>query len=123
MKTGWIIITALAMVASEPAWAVRVEGAAAPVAETVHRAESPKNKTAQADDSSSMREGIITAVSAKRDRVEINGSWLNAVDGATRVFRHGQAVGRTALAKGQKVKFTLSPGAADRTTLGAVYVP
>ena len=123
MKTNWIIITALAMAASGPAWAVRVEGAAAPAADTARRAETPNNKAAQADDSSSMREGVIAGVSAKRDQVEINGSWLNAVDGVTHVFRRGQVVGRAALAKGQKVRFTLAPGAAGRTTLGAVYVP
>ena len=126
MKTSWIIITALATAVGGQAWAVRVVGAAAPSADAVRQADvsgAKGAKAAQADDSSSMREGVITALSAKRDRVEINGSWLKLADRKTHLFRHGRAVTRDELAKGQKVKFTMAAGDAEHATLGAVYVP
>ena len=41
----------------------------------------------------------------------------------TRIFRGGRSVRFDDLGKGQKVRFTLAPGVADRTTLGAIYVP
>ena len=123
MKTSWIITAVLAMAVGGQAWAVRVMGAAAASIDTARQPETPKTKAAQADDSSSMREGVISGVSAKGDQIEVNGSWLKVADGTTRVFRQGRAVGRDELKKGQKVRFTLAPGAAGRTTLGGVYVP
>ncbi|MDQ6681374.1 MAG: hypothetical protein M3Y67_10500 [Pseudomonadota bacterium] len=126
MKTRHIIITiasALAITAAGPAWAVRVTDARVPTTSAMGQAPQPSAAASHADDSSSLREGTISDVSAKHDQIEVNGSWLKLVEGKTRVFREGRATSGDALAKGQKVKFTLAPGDAGRTTLGVVYVP
>ena len=124
MRTTWII-TALALAASTPAWAVRVGDGAASAAGQ-NRQPIPVSAAAaasHADDSSSLRQGTISAVNDAHDQIEVNGSWLKLAAGKTQVFRQGRAVDRDVLAKGQTVKFTLMPGQADRFTLGVVYVP
>lgn len=122
MKTTWSIVSVLGFSLIAPALAVRLAGEP-PQTATV----SPNPTvapTTTSDDSSSLREGVITAVNDKRDQIEVNGSWLKLVDGKTRVFRRGRAViGADELVKGSQVKFTLAPGAADPLTLGVVYVP
>lgn len=125
MKTTWII-AALVACASSQAWAVRVAGEAAPSAGTAVQTVSPVAAAAaasHADDSSSLRQGMITSMSAKNDQIEVNGSWLKIASGKTRLFQRGREVSTDALAKGQTVKFTLLPGDADRFTLGVIYVP
>ncbi|KNZ32997.1 MAG: hypothetical protein AD742_08460 [Methylibium sp. NZG] len=85
---------------------------------------APKPDTAtQADDRSSLRQGVVRDVSADRAWVYVNGTWLRIAEGSTQLFRQGRAVHASALSKGQLLRFTLAPGAADRTTLGVVYVP
>lgn len=125
MKT-WIG-AALAVCAVSSTWAVRVGNEAGPVeAGKAAQTASPAAAAAavsQADDSNSLRQGTITSVNANSDQIEVNGSWLKIAAGKTRLFQRGQAVGSDALAKGQVLRFTLLPGAADRFTLGVVYVP
>lgn len=77
----------------------------------------------QADDRSSLRQGLVGSVSASGDAVLVNGAWFFIVEGRTQLFRNGRPAPAGALAKGQLVKFTLAPGTADRKTLGVVYVP
>ncbi len=77
----------------------------------------------QADDRSSLRQGVVGAVGANGDAVLVNGSWFVIVEGRTQVFRNGRPAPAGTLAKGQRVKFTLAPGTVDRKTLGVVYVP
>ena len=121
MKATRFIVSTLGLGLVGPALAVRLAGEAAKSASVTPQATTA---AAPADDSSSLREGVITAVSDKRDQIEVNGSWLKLVEGKTRVFRQGRAVkGADELVKGSKVKFTLAPGAADVLTLGVVYVP
>ena len=123
MKARQIILAALALVAAGPTMAVRVTNAAPPPPDAVRPASAA---SAKVDESNSLREGVITNVSEKRDQVMINGSWLKIVDGKTRVFRQGRAVnGGDELVKGKQVKFTIAPGATatDGLTLGVVYVP
>ena len=124
MRTTWII-TALALAASTSAWAVRVSNETANSAGPVGQPAPVSAATAasHADDSSSLRQGTISAVNDARDQIEVNGSWLKLAAGKTQVFRQGRAVDRDVLAKGQTVKFTLMPGQADRFTLGVIYVP
>ena len=124
MRTTWII-AAVALFASAQAWAIRVANEAAPVAGSGGQSApvSATSAASHADDSSSLRQGMITSVSAKNDQVEINGSWLKVAAGKTRLFRQGRAVNSDVLAKGQTVKFTLLPGDAERLTLGVIYVP
>lgn len=124
MKTTWIITVAVLCVASQ-AWAVRVTNEPKPAAGIAAPA-SPQSSAAaaaHADDSSSLREGMITSVTTSRDQIEVNGSWLKVEANKTRLFRQGREVTGEALAKGQLVKFTLLPGDAQRATLGVVYVP
>lgn len=125
MRTTWIIAAA-ALFAASQAWAIRVANDAAPAAGSVGQAAPAASASAaasHADDSSSLRQGMITSVSAKNDQVEINGSWFKVAAGKTRLFRQGRAVEKDVLAKGQAVKFTLVPGDAERLTLGVIYVP
>ena len=126
MKATWFIVSILGLGLVGPAMAVRVAGEPAQSAASKVQAATtvPATAASSADDNSSLREGVITAISDKRDQIEVNGSWLKVVDGKTRVFRQGRAVNPgDELVKGTKVKFTLAPGAADRLTLGVVYVP
>jgi hypothetical protein len=76
-----------------------------------------------ADDSDSLRQGTVTALSAKGDQVEIRGRWHTILPGRTTFFRLGQPVAADTLKKGQALKFTLAGGSADRNALGVVYVP
>ena len=77
----------------------------------------------QADDRSSLRQGMVGSVSASGDAVLVNGAWFFIVEGRTQLFRDGRPAPAGALANGQWLKFTLAPGTADRRTLGVVYVP
>ena len=122
MNARQTILAALALFAAGPTVAVRVANAPPP-SDAVRPASAA---SATVDESNSLREGVITNVSEKRDQVMINGSWLKIVDGKTRVFRQGRAVnGGDELVKGKQVRFTVAPGAtaADGLTLGVVYVP
>lgn len=97
-------------------------GSAPPSAESV-RSVRQVAPMAQADDSSSLRQGVVTALSPRRDWVYVNGTWLGVVEGRTRLFRLGKPVPAGALAEGQLLRFNLAPGRNDGTTLGVVYVP
>lgn len=122
MKSALFAVWIAAFGFAGPATAVRVENAGPPNQESVRQASPPSLQAA--DDKSSLRQGLITGVSEKRDQVEINGSWFKVVEGKTRVFRQGRAVkSGDELAKGLQVKFNLAPGSSDTTTLGVVYVP
>ena len=126
MKTSGIIMSvaaAVTLATAGQASAVRVTGAQAPSPETVRQAVQPSPAASHADDSSSLREGVITGVSVHHDQIEVNGSWLKLVDGKTRVFRQGRAIKRDELAKGQKIKFTLASVDAESAIVGALYVP
>ncbi len=125
MKTT-VLIAALVLCASSPAWAVRVASDVQPVAGAARPAAPTGDAAAaavHADDSSSMREGAITGVTTAHDQIEVNGSWLKLAPGKTRLFRQGRAVTSEVLVKGQLVKFTLLPGDVERSTLGVIYVP
>jgi hypothetical protein len=104
------------------AHAARAIDAPPPTRAAVLNAPRP-DPAAQADDASSLRQGLVAEVNAKGDAVLINGSWLAVADGRTVLFQRGRSVPASALNKGQVVKFTLAPGVADRKTLGVVYVP
>lgn len=105
-----------------PAVAARAAGAAVPEPEAV-RSLPQTAPLAQADDRSSLRQGVVIAMSPQNHWVFVNGSWLGIVEGRTKLFRQGRPVGRESLTKGQLLRFTLAPGVQDGTTLGVVYVP
>jgi hypothetical protein len=124
MKSLRLLVLA-ALTGSSQVCAIRVADAPAPApsAVAVRQAEKPGDGATHAGDGSSMREGVVTGINDRRDEIEVNGSWLKLADGTTRIFRRGFGATRDDLAHGQKVRFTLAPGANDRLTLGAVYVP
>ena len=112
-----------ALVAATPtARAVRALDAPPPTRAAVLNSPKP-DAAVQADDSASLRQGLIEQVSANGDRVLVNGSWLAVVEGHTRLFQRGRQVPASQLSKGQWLRFTLAPGAAGRSTLGVAYVP
>ena len=111
--------TLLAMVGS--AGAARVGDMPPPTAEAV-RNSAPPTTASLTDASNNLADGMIASVNDKGDQIEVHGTWLKLVDGQTRVFRQGKRVTGSALAKGQRSRFSLAAGAA-RTTLGLVYVP
>ena len=123
MKTHLLVLSAFAFLAVGSAGAVTVVGGTAPSPDAVRRA-TPPTAAAAADESHSIRQGVVTALGDQRDRIQVNGSWLMVVNGTTRMFRQGRVATINDIAKGQTVRFTLAPGAAGaRTTLGVVYVP
>ncbi len=128
MKIASFVVPILALALAGSALAARLANESTPAVagkpQAAAAVTAPVAATPAADDSTSLREGVITAVSDKHDQIEVNGSWLKVVAGSTRVFRQGRSVNAgDELVKGSKVKFTLAPGAADRATLGVVYVP
>lgn len=119
------VVVAIGLVASLSggvARAARALDVPPPTAAAVLNAPRP-DAAAQADDRSSLRQGVVQEVSADRVWVRVNGSWLRIASDSTRLFRQGRPVQPSALSQGQLLKFTLAPGVADRTTLGVVYVP
>ena len=115
----WFLATLLASVSAH---AVRAIDAPPPTRAAVLNAPRT-DPVAQADDSNSLRQGVVADVSPNADWVYVNGAWLRITEGSTRLFRQGRAVQPSTLSKGQVLKFTLAPGVADRKTLGVVYVP
>lgn len=115
------LLVVAAGLAGSAAHAVRAIDAPPPTRAAVLNAPRP-DPVAQADDSSSLRQGVVSAVSPNGDRVYINGAWLAVVEGRTTLFQRGRAALPSQLSKGQRLSFTLAPGA-DRKTLGVVYVP
>lgn len=112
----------VALLVGGNAQAVRAIDAPPPTRAAVLNTPRP-DPAVQADDSSSLRQGVVADLSPKGDWVFVNGSWLAIVEGRTRLFQSGRTAQPDALRKGQLLKFTLAPGTADRKTLGVVYVP
>jgi hypothetical protein len=111
-----------ALLAASATHAVRAIDAPPPTRAAVLNAPQP-NPAIQADDSASLRQGVVADMNPSANTVYINGSWLRIAEGSTRLFQQGRLVQADALRKGQRLKFTLAPSAADRKTLGVVYVP
>lgn len=99
--------------------ALEVGSAPTPNARAPREAAPPNGR----DAAQQIRHGIVTAISAKGDRVEIAGVWHLIDGGRTRFFRAGRPAAADALLLGQALKFTLVGGQAGRVTLGIVYVP
>jgi hypothetical protein len=122
MRLIQVSLLASALLATGVSHAARALDAPPPTREAVVNAPQA-DAAAQADDRTSLRQGVISAIGTKGDAVLINGSWLGIVNGQTVLFRQGKPVRPDVLRKGQQLRFTLAPGAADRRTLGVVYVP
>jgi hypothetical protein len=119
--TSWVFVATCGLLCAAASHATRVLDAPPPTAQAVRKSALPAAPS-QADDSSGLRQGIVTAVSDKGERVQIQGVWLRVIEGQTKLFTQGRATNIGALSKGQAVSFTLAPGDSTRSTLGAVYV-
>ena len=122
MKPSVWVATAVALMFAGSAGAVMVVGGVPPSPDAV-RQSAASIPAVPVDESQSIREGVVMDIGTARDQIQVNGSWLKVVGGTTHIFRQGRAATVNDIAKGQTVRFTLARGAADRLTLGAIYVP
>jgi len=70
-----------------------------------------------------LRQGVVTAVRADGQKIEIDGKWLVAKAGRTQVLQKGLPVAASTLVKGQSVRYSLASETPGETALGVVYVP
>ncbi len=102
--------------------ASRVETAAAPAASAVLDSAQPSTAS-QSDDSASLRQGVVTALAPKGDRLQVQGIWCDVGADQTLVLRGGQRVPLESVRAGETIKFTVAPGAAERPTIRVIYAP
>jgi len=102
--------------------ASRVNGSAAPAASSV-RGALVQPASEQADESASLRKGVVTALDERGTRVQVQGVWLDVVTGKTQLSRHGQPARVDTLQVGEAIRFTVAPGVADGQALRVVYAP
>jgi hypothetical protein len=107
------------------AGAVRVD-AAAPSASAV-MASPQQAAAAQADESASLRHGVVTALDPRGARLQVQGVWLAIVADKTQLLRDGKPAALDILKVGDAIRFMLAPsadaGAADGPALRMIYVP
>ena len=118
---GLVLGAALAALAG-PSLAGRVGGETAPSAATV-QGQAAQPASVQNDESASLRQGTITALDAKGARLQVQGIWLEVVDGKTLALRNGKAVGVDTLRVGETIRFTVAPGSAEAASLRVIYAP
>lgn len=117
-----LIVVALGLGISSFGLAARVENASAPAASAVLR--SPQQPAAaQADESASLRHGVISALDESGARLQVQGIWLDLAAGKTQVLRGGQPVKADTLKVGDAIKFMVVPGAAETPVLRVIYAP
>lgn len=117
-----VFLAALATAFAGPSLAVRVGGAAAPAASAVQGlAQQPAR--VQNDESASLRQGTITALDPSGARVQVQGTWLEIVDGKTLAMRQGKPVGLATLKVGDTIRFTVAPGTTEAASLRIIYAP
>jgi hypothetical protein len=102
--------------------AVRVDGAAVPAASAVSGSPQQAAKQ-QADESASLRQGVISALDERGTRLQVQGIWLEVVAGRTQVLRNGQPVPFDTLKIGDAIRFTVAPGAGEGQALRVIYAP
>lgn len=116
-----LLIVAIAAGAG-PALAAGVVGAPAPSAAAVQGlAQQPAQ--AQTDESASLRQGAITALDAGGTRLQVQGIWLEIVDGKTVATRNGRPAATASLKVGETIRFTVAPGIAEAASLRLIYAP
>ncbi len=120
-RGGPLLIAALAACAG-PVLAAGVVGAQAPSAATVQGL-APQPAQVQTDESASLRQGAITALDAGGTRLQVQGIWLEIVDGKTLATRNGRPVATASLKVGETIRFTVAPGSAEAASLRLIYAP
>jgi nitrous oxidase accessory protein NosD len=116
-----IAIAASALAVAPLSFAVRLE-AGAPAASAV-LATPQQAAAAQADESASLRVGVITALDARGTRLQVQGIWLDVVADKTLVLRNGEPAKLETLKVGDIIKFTVAPGAAEGQAVRVIYAP
>jgi hypothetical protein len=114
-------VLALAAAAPLPVAAARIVGGAAPSASAVQGAAAQPAQV-QNDESASLRQGTIAAIDGRGARVQVQGVWLDLVDGKTQLLRNGRPAGLDTLKAGEAIRFTVVPGGAA-PALKVIYVP
>ena len=115
-------LAALAIGLAGPSLAVRVGGAAAPAASAVQGLVQQPAR-AQNDESASLRQGTITALDPSGARLQVQGTWLEIVDGKTLAMRQGKPVDLATLKIGDTIRFTVAPGSTEAASLRIIYAP
>lgn len=70
-----------------------------------------------------LRTGTVSALRSDGAQIEIDGKWFVVKPGRTLLLRNGLPAAASALAKGQKLSFTLASATPGETALGVVHVP
>ena len=117
-----LTVAALGLGFSSLSLAVRLENAGAPAASAV-LGTPQQAANAQADESASLRQGVITALDERGARLQVQGIWLEVVAGKTQVLRNGQPVKVDTLRVGDAIKFTVAPGAIETQAARVIYAP
>jgi hypothetical protein len=117
-----LLLAAVAMALAGPSLAVRVGGAAAPSASAVQGL-TPQPAPEQNDESASLRQGTITALDANGARLQVQGIWLELVQGKTLAMRQGKPVDIGTLKIGETIRFTVAPGSTEAASLRLIYAP
>ena len=116
------ILMALAATMASASVASRVNGSAAPAASAVLAA-TPRPAGDATDESSSLRQGMVTALDERGKRVQVQGIWLDVAGGKTQLSRHGQPAPIDSLRVGEAIRFTVAPGSAEAPSLRVIYAP
>lgn len=116
------LLLALGTAIASASVASRVNGQGAPAASSV-RGASVQPASEQADESASLRKGLVTSLDERGTRVQVQGVWLDVVAGKTQLSRLGQPSRVDTLRVGEAIRFTVAPGVVERQALRVVYAP
>jgi len=116
MRISIVIVAGVGLLGCGTGWADRVAGIAG-IAST--RA-VPAQTAASAP---LLRSGVVSGLRADGSQVEIDGKWYVVKPGRSLLLRDGLPIGASALAKGQKLRFSLASTVSGETGLGVVHVP
>jgi hypothetical protein len=119
-RAAALVVLGMTIAAAAPA--VRVGAAPAPAASTV-QSSTQQPQQVQADESASLRQGVVMAVDERRARVQVQGIWLDMVVGNTMLLRSGRPAALDTLRVGEAIRFTVTPGSSGASSLRVIYVP
>jgi len=115
-------LLAFALAVAGPAPAVRV-GSAPPPAASAVQSSAQQPQQVQADESASLRQGVVAAIDERRGRLQIQGIWLDLVAGKTTLLRNGRPAALDTLKAGEAIRFTVAPDSSAAPSLRLIYAP
>jgi hypothetical protein len=98
-------------------------GFAPPPAASAVQASAQQPQQVQADESASLRQGVVSAVDERRARIQVQGIWLDTVAGKTKLLRDGRPAGLETLKAGETIRFTVAPESTGTPSVRLIYVP